>query len=111
MNERIKQIAEESGLKVESWMTNPPTPFQILGSTEDFEKFAELIVKETMQVVANNVAWNSYLNAAEAVIEHFGVEGKGYPQPKCSVCGTTKNVKYFGGHQPYLCDSDNCIPF
>jgi hypothetical protein len=46
MNERIKQLAEQAGLKVESWMTNPPKPFQILGSTEQFEKFAELIVRE-----------------------------------------------------------------
>ena len=48
MNERIKELAEQSGLKVESWMTNPPKPFQILGSTEDFEKFAELVVKDCM---------------------------------------------------------------
>lgn len=46
MNPRIKELAEQSGLKVESWMTNPPKPFQILGSTEQFDKFAELIVKE-----------------------------------------------------------------
>jgi len=46
MNEQIKQLAEQAGLKVESWMTNPPKPFQILGSTEQFEKFAELIVRE-----------------------------------------------------------------
>jgi len=37
----------------------------------DTVKFAELIIKETMQVVANTVAWNGYLNAAEAIIEHF----------------------------------------
>jgi hypothetical protein len=30
-----------------------------------------LVIKETMQVVAKNIAWNGYLNAAEAVIEHF----------------------------------------
>ena len=50
MNERIEQLAEQSGLKVESWMTNPPKPFQILGSTEQFEKFAELIVRECTAV-------------------------------------------------------------
>lgn len=48
MNERIKEIAEQAGLKVESFMTNPPKPFQILGSTEQFEKFAELIAKDCM---------------------------------------------------------------
>ena len=51
MNERIKKLAEQAGLKVESWTTNPPKPFQILGSTEQFEKFAELIVRETLDQV------------------------------------------------------------
>lgn len=37
----------------------------------DVEKFAELIVKETMQVVANNLPQNTYLDVADAVIEHF----------------------------------------
>ena len=46
MNPRIKELAEQSGLKVEAWMTNPPKPFQILGGTEQFEKFAELLEKE-----------------------------------------------------------------
>ena len=45
--------------------------------------------------------------------QHFGVEEqqKVAPKPKCSVCGTTENVKYMGGYQPYLCDSEDCIPF
>ena len=38
------------------------------------EKFAELIVKQTMLVVAKNLAPNDYLTVAEAVIEHFGYE-------------------------------------
>lgn len=33
------------------------------------------------------------------------------PTFKCSICGSTENVKYMGGHQPYLCDSEECIPF
>ena len=40
----------------------------------DTEKFAELIVKETMQVVANQLPSNQYLDVADAVIKHFGVE-------------------------------------
>lgn len=31
--------------------------------------------------------------------------------PKCSICGTDKNVKWVGGYQPYLCDSPDCIPY
>lgn len=54
MNERTLELAKQAGLKVESWMTNPPKPFQILGSTEQFEKFAELIVRECVNIVENN---------------------------------------------------------
>ena len=32
-------------------------------------------------------------------------------KPRCSVCGTTENVKYVGGYQPYRCGSVDCIPF
>jgi hypothetical protein len=32
-------------------------------------------------------------------------------QTKCCVCGTTENVKWVGGHQPYRCGSRNCVPF
>ena len=72
MNERIKELAEQSGLKVESWMTNPPKPFQILGSAEEFEKFAELIVKECGHVLESydpDFDW-----ATVALKKHFGVE-------------------------------------
>ena len=37
----------------------------------DAQKFAELIVKETMQVVANQLPSNQYLDVAHAVIEHY----------------------------------------
>jgi hypothetical protein len=81
MNERYKQLAEQAGLKVESFMTNPPKPFQILGSTEQFEKFAELIVRECMMLVegfeiTQEVALDEYVDyEASAVLkEHFGVE-------------------------------------
>jgi hypothetical protein len=49
-------------------------------------------------------------NGSTVVIkEHFR---KAAPKPKCSVCGTTENVRYTGGwKQPYLCNSIDCIPF
>jgi hypothetical protein len=62
MNERIKELikqCEDYG----SWDNKV--------YTFDKEKFAELIVKETMQVVANNLPQNTYLDVADAVIEHF----------------------------------------
>ena len=84
MNERIKEIGRQAGLKVESWMTNPPKPFQILGSTEQFEKFAELIVRECIgcceQVISDPVpeSVDTWLNGGSQCIDeikqHFGVE-------------------------------------
>ena len=32
-------------------------------------------------------------------------------KPKCSLCGTTENVRWEGGYQPWLCGSRECIPF
>ncbi len=98
MNERIRELAEQAGLKVESWMTNPPKPFQILGSAEQFEKFAELIVREcvglcdqateenartfytvteTQEVAPALVAKGSQAQAeklSRQIKQHFGVE-------------------------------------
>lgn len=87
MNERTLELAKQAGLKVESWMTNPPKPFQILGSTEQFEKFAELIVQECASVIEKNHpeftckedADNLYrkagrMDAIDEILQHFGVE-------------------------------------
>jgi len=73
MNERIRELAEQAGLKIEYQMINPPKPLQILGSAEQFEKFAELIVKEC----ANRATWAQDTSAADIggeVLKHFGVE-------------------------------------
>ena len=67
MNQRIQELAEQAYDIVEF---NYAPPQKIFNK----EKFAELIVKETMQVVANNLPQNTYLDVADAVIEHFGVE-------------------------------------
>lgn len=75
MNEKIKQLAEQSGLRVESWMTNPLKPFQILGSAENFEKFAQLIIQKCGQYLdspefigRSDLDWSMVLN------EYFGIE-------------------------------------
>lgn len=75
MNERTLELAKQAGLKVESWMTNPPKPFQILGSTEQFEKFAELFVRECAKACEKNsyLALNGWQRAKQ-IREHFGVE-------------------------------------
>ena len=78
MNERIQQLAEQAGLK---WKAQPPhytntnNPIDFpVSANRDLEKFAELLIRETMQVVANNMSADLYRVVANAVIEHFGVE-------------------------------------
>ena len=71
MNERIEKLANV-------W-ANIRAKDDRLGITYTFsekalEQFAELIVKETMQVVANRLPSNQYLDVADAVIKHFGVK-------------------------------------
>ena len=66
MNERIRELAEQAK-EVSYWLDGGYTPVY----HTNLEKFAELIVKETMQVVANNLPQNTYLDVADAVIEHF----------------------------------------
>ena len=64
MNERIKELIEEC---TDRHFGQGGGGFE----TFDKEKFAELIVKETMQVVANQLPSNQYLDVAHAVIEHY----------------------------------------
>ena len=49
----------------------------------------------------------------DEILKMCGVEVPDKPEtkPKCSVCGTTENVRWMGGYQPWLCDSPDCIPF
>ena len=65
MNERIRELVRQATTYIE------PTADSGEGWIFDKEKFAELIVKETMQVVSNNLPQNTYLDVADAVIEHF----------------------------------------
>ena len=67
MNERIQELAKQAGLKIEYQMINPPKPLQILGSAEQFEKFAELIVRECAELCLADYD-------ADIILAHFGVE-------------------------------------
>lgn len=77
MNERIQKLAEQAGLRVESWMTNPPKPFQILGSVEDFEKFAKLIIHECATLKLDPIQideaqyYHGWLDYRDEIFEHF----------------------------------------
>jgi hypothetical protein len=75
MNERIKELAEQAG-----FITTPNTDViknKHFGGYIDgrqFEKFAELIVKECMNLVDRGGEFVSRPKLVERIKEHFGVE-------------------------------------
>jgi hypothetical protein len=83
MNERIRQLADEAGLRFTQLMSNPMVPV-VDGKETDLAKFAELIVRECMQVVHNGInnatdwdssSWDQCCeNRMYAIQKHFGVE-------------------------------------
>ena len=60
MNERIQKLAEQQGLTGPNYFL----------SSQELEKFAELIVRECANVAADHDALDIY----EEIREHFGVE-------------------------------------
>ena len=79
MNERIKELAEQAGLRFTQLMSNPMVPV-VDGKETDLEKFAELIVRECIEQASignghGNNQWDRALTfAAKNIKEHFGVE-------------------------------------
>ena len=78
MNEKIKQLAEQAGGEFYEGFAGS-TNF-VKFAENDFEKFAELIVKECMQVASPNYMSTPedsvyYVEQAiNRIAEHFGVE-------------------------------------
>jgi hypothetical protein len=72
MNERIRELADEAGLRFTQLMSNPMVPV-VDGKETDLEKFAELIVKECAKVAdiadENKCEW-----IGGNILTHFGVE-------------------------------------
>jgi hypothetical protein len=68
MNERIRQLAEQAGLRFTQLMSNPMVPV-VDGKETDLKKFAELIVRDCM----SNLYLNGYDDAMMQIKEHFGV--------------------------------------
>ena len=70
MNERIKQLAEQAGIG--------PWGITIDKSTEIFQEFAELIVRECAKFLDENSGYDNSNNAwhpePEDLLKHFGVE-------------------------------------
>jgi len=76
MNERIKELAREAGLK---WKAQPPhytntnNPIDFpVSANRDLEKFAELIVKECAKV-GERYADGNY-EVYNQIMAHFGLE-------------------------------------
>jgi len=65
MNERIKELAEQAGCKA---FVDEYAPFK-----QEFEKFAELIVRECARIVNENDCEGSIVGDG-MLFEHFGVE-------------------------------------
>lgn len=112
MNERIKELMEQASSNA---CYDEPNQLHLMN--DEIEKFAEMIVRECASIYSKIDNGNDHLGTAdylEALHRTFFGAGEyktTKPQNKCSVCGTTENVTYMGGHQPYLCDSPGCIPF
>ena len=83
MNERIKLLAEQAGLRFTQLMSNPMVPI-VDGRETDLEKFAELIVRECATIIndipsAPQGSWSDgyyegCTDSAKQIKQHFGVE-------------------------------------
>jgi len=71
MNERIRQLAEQAGLRFTQLMSNPMVPV-VDGKETDLEKFAELIVKECCDIVHSKT--DESIRVVMAIEQHFGLE-------------------------------------
>jgi len=80
MNERIRLLAEQAGFVL--WQDESWNPGDVIDWScrydDEFKKFAELIVRETLNEMgkfgddqSNNPTW---YKSMEAVEKHFGVE-------------------------------------
>ena len=86
MNERIEQLAEQAGIEFDDDFPLEPETIYYL-KLSDFEKFAELIVKECAELIIKNsprvtckedfhlgYVSGGYMDAADLIKQHFGVE-------------------------------------
>ena len=77
MNERIKELAEQAGLRFTQLMSNPMVPV-VDGKETDLEKFAELIVEECVAqcwtVSAIEHKGTVISECSKRMRKHFGVD-------------------------------------
>jgi len=69
MNERIRQLAEQAGLRFTQLMSNPMVPV-VDGKETDLAKFAELIVRECAEIADTAEPFLS----SDLIKEYFGVD-------------------------------------
>ena len=74
MNERIKLLAEEAGIAIWGdavYMYNPKDTLD----SDTLKKFAELIIKECVDLVDTlNEAYDAPSTAGKFIKKHFGIE-------------------------------------
>ena len=69
MNERIKELKEQAMEWVPN-MADPDTKIRLLNAG----KFAELIVKDCMELNKQELSFNAFERMQNLYTEHFGVE-------------------------------------
>ena len=75
MNERIKELAEQAGFETDRGPLIGPSPYIKVGGLcvgVPLEKFADLIVKECADFVAQNTLEDQGMWGK--IVRHFGVE-------------------------------------
>jgi hypothetical protein len=74
MNERIKQLAEQAGLRFTQLMSNPMVP-AVDGKETDLEKFAELIIQECASLFPLTFTDEQYQRRIDkTILNHFRSE-------------------------------------
>ncbi len=76
MNKRIEELAEQAGIEFDDSFTLEPEPIYYL-KLSDFEKFAELIVRECANICFSEAKGHSMAfgeHCGIVIKEHFRVE-------------------------------------
>ena len=77
MNERIKQLVKQAGghFSTHNLMSNPVQHRESIELWDkNIEKFAELIVKECMEINKQELSFIAFETLMDRYNEHFGVE-------------------------------------
>jgi hypothetical protein len=78
MNERIRELADQAGLKYYNWITNESNVVDgdfRYPRAEDLQMFAELIVRECADLFPHQFTDEQYQRRIDKTIKkHFGVE-------------------------------------